>query len=183
MQAASEILVSVQAFDHTCRVGQNRIYTPYMAVYLVISLPKIPYINRIYMVLANPTYLHPWFLLGSVITQAAEALHRNEHMLVVFRNSDGVNKRHVKLELCTTTARTAGTHIPFKSDTLSGCFKNVTNDDHEYTIITLTHTHFIYKQQSRLYHHHTKKHTQTIYTQQSRLHHRHTDTHTHKLTT
>jgi len=27
-----------------------------MTVYLVISLPKIPYIHRIYMVLANPTY-------------------------------------------------------------------------------------------------------------------------------
>jgi hypothetical protein len=27
-----------------CRVGQNRIYTPYMTVYLVISLPNIPYI-------------------------------------------------------------------------------------------------------------------------------------------
>jgi hypothetical protein len=40
-----------------CRVGQNRIYTPYMAVYLVIPLPKIPYINRIYMVLANPKHL------------------------------------------------------------------------------------------------------------------------------
>jgi hypothetical protein len=40
-----------------CRVGQNRIYTPYMIVYLVISLPKIPYINRIYMVLANPIYV------------------------------------------------------------------------------------------------------------------------------
>jgi len=38
------------------RVGQNRIYTPYMTVYLVISLPKIPYVNRVYMVLANPTY-------------------------------------------------------------------------------------------------------------------------------
>jgi len=36
------------------RVGQNRIYTPYMAVYLVISLPKVPYMHRIYMVLANP---------------------------------------------------------------------------------------------------------------------------------
>jgi len=32
-------------------------FTPYMTVYLVISLPKIPYINRIYMVLANPKYL------------------------------------------------------------------------------------------------------------------------------
>ena len=37
------------------RVGQNRIYAPYMTVYLVISLPKIPYIHRIYMVLANPS--------------------------------------------------------------------------------------------------------------------------------
>jgi len=27
-----------------------------MTVYLVISLPKIPYTHRIYMVLANPTY-------------------------------------------------------------------------------------------------------------------------------
>jgi hypothetical protein len=36
------------------RVGQNLIYTPYMTIYLVISLPKIPYIHRIYMVLANP---------------------------------------------------------------------------------------------------------------------------------
>ena len=40
-----------------CRVGQNRIYTPYMTVYLVISLQKIPYVHRIHMVLANPTYL------------------------------------------------------------------------------------------------------------------------------
>ena len=37
------------------RVGQDRTYTPYMTVYLVISLPKLPYIHRIYMVLANPT--------------------------------------------------------------------------------------------------------------------------------
>jgi len=27
-----------------------------MTVYLVISLPKVPYINHIYMVLANPMY-------------------------------------------------------------------------------------------------------------------------------
>ena len=39
-----------------CRVGQNRIYTPYMTVCLMISLPKIPCIHRIYMVLANPMY-------------------------------------------------------------------------------------------------------------------------------
>jgi len=32
-----------------CRVGQNRIYTPYMTVYMVISLPKIPYTHRTYI--------------------------------------------------------------------------------------------------------------------------------------
>ena len=41
--------------ERMCRVGQNRILTPYVTVHLVISLPKIPYIHRIYMVLANPT--------------------------------------------------------------------------------------------------------------------------------
>jgi len=30
------------------------IYTPYMTVCLVISLPKIEYIHRIHMVMANP---------------------------------------------------------------------------------------------------------------------------------
>ena len=39
------------------RVGQNRIYTPYMTVYLMKSLQKRPYIHRIHMVLANPKYL------------------------------------------------------------------------------------------------------------------------------
>ena len=47
----------VQDGAHMCRVDQNRIYTPYMTVYLMISLPKVPYIHRIYMVLANPTYV------------------------------------------------------------------------------------------------------------------------------
>ena len=36
------------------RVGQNRMYTLYMTVYLVISLPKVPCIHRICMVLAKP---------------------------------------------------------------------------------------------------------------------------------
>jgi hypothetical protein len=31
------------------RVGQNRIYTPYMTVYLVLFLPKILYIHPIYI--------------------------------------------------------------------------------------------------------------------------------------
>jgi len=42
--------------SNKCRVGQSRIYAPYMTVYLVISLPKIPYfLHRIYRVLANFT--------------------------------------------------------------------------------------------------------------------------------
>jgi hypothetical protein len=31
------------------RVGQNRIHTPYITVYLVVFLPKIPYIHHIYI--------------------------------------------------------------------------------------------------------------------------------------
>ena len=38
-----------------CRVGQNRVYTPYMTVYSIISLPNIPYTRLKCMVLANPT--------------------------------------------------------------------------------------------------------------------------------
>ena len=41
-----------------CRVGQNRIDTPYMVVCMVMFLPKMPYIHRIYMVLANPTLMY-----------------------------------------------------------------------------------------------------------------------------
>ena len=41
---------------HMARVGQNRVYAPYLTVCLVISLPEILHIHRIYVVLANPTY-------------------------------------------------------------------------------------------------------------------------------
>jgi len=51
------VMLHGSSWQPISRVGQNRIYTPYMTVYLVISLPKIPYIHRIYMVLANPTYI------------------------------------------------------------------------------------------------------------------------------
>jgi hypothetical protein len=34
------------------------IYTPYMIVCMVISLLKIPYVHRMYMVLANPMYMN-----------------------------------------------------------------------------------------------------------------------------
>jgi hypothetical protein len=56
-----------------CRVGQNRIYTPYMTVYLVISLPKIPYIHRIYMVLANPIHMLPTIMCTQVLHDGCRA--------------------------------------------------------------------------------------------------------------
>jgi hypothetical protein len=46
---------TITPFSLLCRVGQTRIYSPYMTVCSVISLPKTLYIHRIYMVLANPT--------------------------------------------------------------------------------------------------------------------------------
>ena len=54
MKVYESALLSL-AITHMTRVGQNRINTPYMTVYLVTSLPKIPYIHSIYMVLADPT--------------------------------------------------------------------------------------------------------------------------------
>jgi len=41
------------------RVGQNCTYTLYMTLYSMNSLPKIPYIHRKCMVLANPTQEPP----------------------------------------------------------------------------------------------------------------------------
>jgi len=53
-------------------VGQNHIYTLYMTVYLVVSLPRIPYIHRIYTVLANPAnvchvHLLPWLVSSALL--------------------------------------------------------------------------------------------------------------------
>jgi len=42
------------------RVGQNRIFTPYMNVYFGICRPKITYKPRTYMVLVNPIHKHTW---------------------------------------------------------------------------------------------------------------------------
>jgi hypothetical protein len=41
---------------HMHRVGQNRIYTPHVTVYLVFFLPELPYIHRIYMYGFGPPY-------------------------------------------------------------------------------------------------------------------------------
>jgi len=41
-------------------VGQDRVYTPCMTVYLVIFLPRIPCMHCICIVLANPTNAYDW---------------------------------------------------------------------------------------------------------------------------
>jgi hypothetical protein len=71
-----------------CRVGHNRIYTPYMTVYLVISLPKLPYIHRIYMVLANPSYLTgnaAWNSWAHEV-QPVLAVRKNDTKAVIYRS-------------------------------------------------------------------------------------------------
>jgi len=67
------------------RVGQIRKYIPYMAVLLVISLPKIPYINRIYMFLANP--IHKQLLhIDQVYQELIEwgAAHRSNASIITY---------------------------------------------------------------------------------------------------
>jgi hypothetical protein len=54
--------------DSSCQkldAAGDVVYVPYLAflgwagtVYLVIFLPKLPYIHRIYMVLANPLHIN-----------------------------------------------------------------------------------------------------------------------------
>jgi hypothetical protein len=46
------------------RVGQNRIYSPYITVYLVISLPKTLYIHRIYLCMYGFGQPYEWISLN-----------------------------------------------------------------------------------------------------------------------
>ena len=57
---------------HMHKVGQDRMYTPYLTVYWVISLP-IYHIHTVYMVLANPT--HITYLLITLLRKA----HRHDN--------------------------------------------------------------------------------------------------------
>ena len=52
---------TVHAYKH-CNTVYDRINTatPYMTIYMVISLPKIPYTHCIIMVLANPNLCVSW---------------------------------------------------------------------------------------------------------------------------
>ena len=50
------VAAALHVVSNLSLVGQNRIFTPCMTVYMVISLPKIPYIHCTCMVLANPRH-------------------------------------------------------------------------------------------------------------------------------
>ena len=59
------------------KVGQNRIYTPNVTICVVISLPIIPFVNRIYrvgqnhiryMVLANPSNNRQTYMCANSFT-------------------------------------------------------------------------------------------------------------------
>jgi len=81
------------------RVGQHCLYTPYITVYLVIALPKIPYIHRVYIWFwptlppdtpppakarpHAPSRTQPFlrFKLSSILTRAGEAPIRTSRKL------------------------------------------------------------------------------------------------------
>jgi len=72
------------------RIGQNGIHAPNMTVYLVISLPKLPYTHRIYMILANAIHtawawllpdaccLHASFLCTLLVSISANHIRSRE---------------------------------------------------------------------------------------------------------
>ena len=43
------VILQGRTTTHTATIGQNRIYTPYLTVYLMKSLPNILYINSMYL--------------------------------------------------------------------------------------------------------------------------------------
>ena len=51
-----------QHASHICRAGQNCLYTPYMTVYLMHSLPKVPYVHHIYWFwpTLHTTHMQSW---------------------------------------------------------------------------------------------------------------------------
>ena len=77
-----------------CRVGQNLIYAPYMTVYLVISMPKIPYIHRTYMVPANPTDMHVHAIDLCMFMQSTRAFSKRTCNL----NTQHINLVHLNLK-------------------------------------------------------------------------------------
>ena len=143
-----------------CRVGHDNLYIPYLTVYLVISLPKIPYIHcifiglgdpayvqapRICMVIANPTYVQaPRRILSVICSSWRQTIYfhsllmcKQQHMQNVASCFDLQGSFHL---------------FPFCSTS-----KHIQTHSHTHAHTTHTHTHI-----------HTHTHT-----------HRHTHTHTH----
>jgi hypothetical protein len=55
-------------YRYTRRVGQNRIYTPYITVYMAVFLPKILYIHRIYICFWPTLYIRCTYVTFREIT-------------------------------------------------------------------------------------------------------------------
>ena len=68
------------------------IYTPYITVYLMVFLPKLPYIYRIYMVLANSMYIWLWPIVHIEVASPDGYNQAYTHAVVIPYNSpDGYN--------------------------------------------------------------------------------------------
>ena len=68
------------------RVGQIRTYTPYMTVYLVISMPKAPYIHR--------TYIDIW--LWPTLNNATVELHLPIAFLIICGTARLIENWHLR---------------------------------------------------------------------------------------
>jgi hypothetical protein len=128
---------------NTHRVDQNRIYTPYMTVFLVISLPKIPYVHRIYMVLANPK--HSPKLLCNFPVSRSDTYRAYTHV-----HTYKYTHIHKYARTHTRTHTRAHTHTYINTHAHTGCcttslcpaptHKHTHKRTHTYTH-THTHTH------------------------------------------
>ena len=145
---------------HTSRVGQNRIFTPYMTVCLVNTLHKIPYIHRIYI----------WFW---------PTLHTSIHRQ---SNTHTHTQTHTNTHPHTHTHTQTRTHTQAKQHTRSLLQRKyaqalhlvLTRHCHHKEYCTRAYTGKATNTQTRTHTHtHTQTHTHA---------HTHTNTHTHKHT-
>ena len=86
-----------------------------MTVYLVISLPKIPHIDPIYMVLANPNYLciiHSLFTHYLCIVCIIYALFNNMHAMHNMKNRSCRTFWVSHARLCTSQKQTRHAQAP-----------------------------------------------------------------------
>jgi hypothetical protein len=97
-------------------VGQNRIYAPYMTVYTVISLPKIPYIHRIYIYI----YIHgsgqPYFCPSKQRTYQCNSCiwiqhsdYKGARRLMVFVQANSAIVRMVWVRVCVCVRKQCNT--------------------------------------------------------------------------